>query len=125
MFSDAEVIADLGLVNAYFVSDRHHLKCNGLLKMFEKVVSKMLKGLLHQMVKAMSKEAFNEALSMTGDLLTTVTFCSGKSELDLAIFAGLRETYSTYCIQKIPGNCGRIGNQASDTNHLSVLCFFE
>ena len=91
-----------------FVYDRHHLKGDGLSKMFGKVIYEMLKGLLHQIVKAMSEEAFNDALSMSGDLLASAPLRSGKTESDLAIFAGLRETYYTYCIQKIPGNRGSL-----------------
>ena len=46
-FFDAQVIKDLGLVNAAFIYDRHHLKGDGLEKMFGKVTYEMLKGLLH------------------------------------------------------------------------------
>ena len=85
----------------------------------------MLKGLLHQIVEALPKEVFNEALSMAGDLLAAAPFRSGKSESDLTVFAGLRETYLTYCIQKLPGNSERLGNQAAEVNHASMLYFLN
>ena len=93
--------------------------------MFGKVTCEMLKGLLHQTVESMSEELFNNALSMAGDLLASAPLCSGKVESDLAVFAGLHETYSTYYIQKLPGNRGRLGNSAAKANHSSVLCFLN
>ena len=59
------------------------------------------------------------------ELLESLHPRNGHYESDLDKFAELRNTYAKYCLEKIPGNWGRHGDQIGESNYLSTLCYIN
>ena len=124
-FFDQDMVVLLGFVNAAFITDQHHLIDSGLDKKFGKGASGILKGHLIAMIRAPTENVFDTTLQSARELLESQTPRNGQWESDLIEFAGLKNTYSQYCLDKIPGNRGRHGNQVSESNHVSALCYLN
>ncbi|KAL7524268.1 hypothetical protein ACHAXR_000497, partial [Thalassiosira sp. AJA248-18] len=101
----------------------HHLIESGLVKKFGKGGCEKLLGHLLALIRAPTETDFNTTLGSAQNLLESMTPRNGQLEADLQDFADLKNTYSQYCLDKIPGNRGRHGNQISESNHSSVLVF--
>ena len=124
-FFDQEMVIDLGFVNASFITDQHHLIDSGLAKKFGKGGCDLLKGHLIEMIRSPTETDFQNTLQSAKELPESMTPRNGQLESDLLEFAGLKNTYSQYCLDKIPGNRGRHGNQVSESNHSSALCYLN
>ena len=70
-FFDQEMLTTLGLTNASFVTDHHHLKDSGLVKKFGKSIHDLLKTQLHRMMDAYSVENFELVLAAARKLLVS------------------------------------------------------
>ena len=124
-FFDQKMVCDLGFTNAKFIMDQYHLIDSGLSRKFGKSGSDLLKGHLLRMIHAPTKDDFENTLMSAKDLLISLLPRNGQYESDLEEFAQLRETYSKYCLEQIPGNRGRLGDQIGESNHSSTLCYLN
>jgi len=120
-FFNQEIVIELGFINARFVTDQWHMLDSGLLKKFGKIGHELLRGHLVQMIHAGSELEFDDILRSGFELIRAQPQMNGQMESDLEAFAGLKDTYASYCLAKIPGNRGLHGNAASESNHSSVL----
>ena len=120
-FFDKEMLMTLGLTNAKFVTDHHHLKDSGLVKKFGKTIHDLLKTQLHRMMDAYSIDEFEQAMGAAKELLMSQPLLDAEAMSRLDQFGEERDTYAIFCIRKIVGNRGRLGNVAAEINHASVL----
>ena len=68
-YFDKEMLVRLGLINASFFADHHHLKESGLVERLGKGTHDLLSVHLHRMIDAHSLEQFEQALTSARDLL--------------------------------------------------------
>ena len=119
------MVWDLGFTNAKFITDQYHLIDSGLSRKFGKGGSEFLKGHLLRMIHAPTKDDFENTLLSAKELLESLQPRNGQYESDLDEFAELRNTYAKYCLENIPGNQGRHGDQIGESNHSSTLCYLN
>ena len=89
--------------------------------MFGKITYELIKTHLVRMVQAQSKQRFDQLLMLAKRILMTQHQVDGQAVADLAQFSSLRGVFANYCLSELPGNRGRLGSVASESNHSSVL----
>ena len=120
-YFDKEMLVTLGLTNASFFADHHHLKESGLVERFGKGTHDLLSVHLHRMMDAHALEQFEQTLASARDLLNDQPVLDANAMQALDDFAKERDTYAAYCLAQVVGNRGRMGNVAAESNHASVL----